>query len=38
MCTNHVLFVKKLFIKMIKKNLTNVLLYPTLDNIKNDVL
>jgi len=38
MCTNHALFVKKLFIKIIKKNLTNVLLCANLDNIKNDVL
>lgn len=38
MCTNHVFFVKKLFIKIIKKTLTNVHLHTTLDNIKNDVL
>jgi hypothetical protein len=38
MCTNWVLFVKKLFIKIIKKILTNVRLYSNLDNIKNDVL
>ena len=38
MCTSHVVFVKKLFIKIIKKSLTNVHLCSNLDNIKNDVL
>jgi hypothetical protein len=38
MCTNYALSVKKLFIKMIKKNLTKVHLCSNLDDIKNDVL
>ena len=38
MCTNPALFVKNLFIKIIKKSLTNVRLHANLDNIKNDVL